>query len=142
LAPSLLEVDQSEERAVVEAHGELLEPLATTILKEWAEEELAAGKTDFANFLTAYRAMLTQCRMKGVGGAFEQRARAPLESPNPELARLQLNLGDLIARAQQDAEAAREFLFSHRLGAVGPKFNDINQDTPDGPQVTAKFGPI
>jgi tetratricopeptide (TPR) repeat protein len=70
----LLEVDEIDEEPVVEAHGELLEPLATTILEEWTQEKLAEGKKDLANYYEAYGKLLTQCRTNGFKATFQQRS--------------------------------------------------------------------
>jgi hypothetical protein len=100
----LLEVDHSDEKSVIVEHGELLEPLATTILKEWTEEKLAEGHQRMANYCTAYRALLMQCRMTGVDAAFQQRSAARVEQPNPELDRLRLTLAELLAQNTLNTE--------------------------------------
>ena len=110
----LLDADQSDERAVVEAHGELLEPLASQVLKEWAEAESARGNTKTANTLTWYRTLLAQCRCAGIPEAFRQWNQPATEPIDEELNRLRLNLGELVARPNLNPTEVEEAISTCR----------------------------
>lgn len=103
----LLDVDESEERAVVEAHPELLDPLTTQMLGEWSAEARAKGSTDLDRFYTSYRVLLTRCRLIGIDAAFRERASPPTRLSNPEADRLRLDLDELINSASLEREGTQ-----------------------------------
>jgi tetratricopeptide (TPR) repeat protein len=107
----LLSVEMDQDRAVIEEHQELLQPLATTILKDSADACRAKGDDEGAAFLTRYRTLLTRCRVASIDSAFEQAARPLLEPHDPELDRLRLDFNELttdreLTRADTDKAIA------------------------------------
>lgn len=75
----LLEIDEDQERAVVEAHPELLTPLALKLLERYAEEYRAQRGPAYGTYVMGYHALLARCRRVGIDQAFREAGYAAAE---------------------------------------------------------------
>lgn len=107
----------SKSRALVEAHPELLNDKADSLLSGVIDDAVSMGDENVVRALTEHRELLRQCRTKGVAAAFAEKMTPADEEVSPEarqimelLASLPNEIRESLVEAMKGVSTPEEFM--------------------------------